>query len=44
MDYQISSCEIFRGTEDVMFFNVMMDLIPFKMILALFQFDAKYFL
>ena len=33
-------CKINLGTEDVVLFNVVMDLTPFQ-ILALFEFDSK---
>ena len=41
--FKFSPCEIVLGTV-VMFFNVMMDLIPLQMILALFQLNSNYFL
>ena len=40
---KFSPCKIVLATEDVMFFNVMVALIPFQMVLTLFQFDSKYF-
>ena len=41
---KFSPFKIVLSTEYVMFFNVMINLIPFQMILVLFQFDSKYFL
>ena len=38
-----SPFEIVLGSENVMSFNVMMDLIPFQVILALLPFDPKFF-
>ena len=41
---KFSPCKIVLGTEEVMFLDVIMDLIPFQIILALFRFDSKVFL
>ena len=41
---KFSPCKIVLGTEEVMFLNVIMDLIPFQIILALFRFDSKVFI